>query len=190
MELSKIHGLGFLLMVLVVVLIIDPRVIHNMYSNILGRVVLIAVIIIFSMNNVTLGLLVALCIIIASNMFMFEGLENMDSTDGTTETNTDGTTKTETENGNIQAKIVELKKKAKDRENDNLGTTTTTTTTTDIDSNSTSNGQGVDRESIKAAIASKQSNTIPVTNTGSSENVSGTSTTEAFSMRGGYSYLG
>ena len=69
MELSKIHGLGFLLMVLVVVLIIDPRMIHNMYSNILGRVVLIGIVIFFSMNNLTLGLLIALAVIAASNQF-------------------------------------------------------------------------------------------------------------------------
>ena len=173
MELSKIHGLGFLLMVLVVVLIIDPRMIHNMYSNILGRVVLIAVIIIFSMNNVTLGLLVALCIIIASNMFMFEGLENMPMS--MSMPSAEGT-----DNSDVQSKIVELKKKAKEREGE----------TTNTDLNSTSDGQGVDRESIKVAIASKESNTIPVSNTGSSENVSGTSTKETFSMRGGYSYLG
>jgi len=70
------HGLGFLFTMLVVVLIVSPRSINNMYNNILGRVGLIALIIFFSMHNVTLGLLVALCIIVASNMYMFEGFDN------------------------------------------------------------------------------------------------------------------
>jgi hypothetical protein len=76
MALNKMHGLGFLFTMLVVVLIVSPRSINNMYNNILGRVGLIALIIFFSMHNVTLGLLVALCIIVASNMYMFEGFDN------------------------------------------------------------------------------------------------------------------
>jgi len=75
MALNKMHGLGFLFTMLVVVLIVSPRSINNMYNNILGRVGLIALIIFFAMHNVTLGLLVALCIIVASNMYMFEGFD-------------------------------------------------------------------------------------------------------------------
>jgi len=84
MSLSKMHGLWFLFVILVVILIVNPLIIHNTYNNILGRVVLIALLIFFAMNNVTLGLLVALCIIIATNMYMFEGLENMVETKVTT----------------------------------------------------------------------------------------------------------
>ena len=155
MELSKMHGLGFLLMLLVVALIINPRAIHNMYSNILGRVVLIAVIIIFAMNNVTLGLLVALCIIIASNMFMFEGNTNMSDT--------------------LPESIPESSDKEKEKEKK---------TDTEII------GEGVDRESVKAAVASKDSSTLPVSKPVSTEDVAATSVKEAFSMGGGYSYLG
>ena len=76
MALSKMHGLGFLFVMLVVVLIVNPRAIHNMYNNILGRVFLIILMIFFAMNNVTLGLLVALIIIIGTNMYFIEGMEN------------------------------------------------------------------------------------------------------------------
>jgi hypothetical protein len=76
MALNKMHGLGLLFTMLVVILIVSPRSINNMYNNILGRVGLIALIIFFAMHNVTLGLLVALCIIVASNMYMFEGFDN------------------------------------------------------------------------------------------------------------------
>jgi hypothetical protein len=76
MALNKKHGLCFLFTMLVIILIVSPRSINQMYNNILGRVGLIALIIFFSMNNVTLGLLVALCIIIATNMYKFEGFDN------------------------------------------------------------------------------------------------------------------
>ena len=160
MELSKMHGLGFLLMLLVVALIINPRAIHNMYSNILGRVVLIGVIIIFAMNNVTLGLLVALCIIIASNMFMFEGNTNM----------SDALPESMPELSDME------KEKEKEKKKEKTGTEII--------------GEGVDRESVKASIASKDSSTLPVSKPVSTEDVAATSVKEAFSMGGGYSYLG
>ena len=56
---------------------IKPRVFYNLYNHILGRVLLIGVVIFFTMFNVTLGLLAALCLIIVSNMFFMEGLDNM-----------------------------------------------------------------------------------------------------------------
>jgi len=69
------HGLGVIFTMLVVVLIVSPSTINNMYNNILGRVGLIALIIFFAMHNVTLGLLAALCVIVASNMSMVEGFD-------------------------------------------------------------------------------------------------------------------
>jgi hypothetical protein len=75
MTLNKMHGLGLIFTMLVVVLIVSPSTINNIYNNILGRVGLIALIIFFAMHNVTLGLLTALCVIIASNMSMVEGFD-------------------------------------------------------------------------------------------------------------------
>jgi hypothetical protein len=48
-----------------------------MYNNVLGRVVLIAILIFFATNNVTLGLLVALIIIIGTNIYFIEGMDTM-----------------------------------------------------------------------------------------------------------------
>ena len=72
------HGILGLFLLLVVALILKPRVLFNLHNNILGRVVLIGVVLFFTMFNVTLGLLSALCLIIASNMFFMEGLTNLD----------------------------------------------------------------------------------------------------------------
>ena len=184
MALSKMHGLGFLFIMLIVVLIVSPRSLNNMYNNTLGRVALIALIIFFAMNNVTLGLLAALCVIIASNMYMFEGLENM----------------TEDQKNN-------LKDKATDKKGTMSSTTTPSTTTTTTDSttpttttdstttdstttDSTTTGTGVDKEAIKDAIQAKASNTIQVAKAdfGSTEvaptTAPSTTTQEAFSSMG------
>ena len=166
MSLSKMHGLGFLFVMLVVVLIVNPRAIHNMYNNILGRVVLIALLILFSMNNVTLGLLVALCIIIATNMYMFEGLENMP----------------------VDAKPVDAK--PVDAKPDTVNVVTTTTdanaNTDDMkdklkkETTSTST-DGVDKVAMESTLQSKPANSMPVSkNDFSSDEVEPSTTKEAF----------
>ena len=71
------NGILGLFVLLVVILIVNPRIFFNLYNNILGRVVLIGVVLFLTTFNVTLGLLGALCLIIASNMFFMEGLDNM-----------------------------------------------------------------------------------------------------------------
>ena len=155
MALSKMHGLGFLFVMLVVFLIVNPRAIHNMYNNILGRVVLIALIILFSMNNVTLGLLVALCIIIATNMYMFEGLENMPvgakPTDATTKPQTDATTKPQTDTINVTTSAAELKDKLKQ-------------------SNSSTTTDGIDKVTMESTLMSKPANSMPVNKSDFSSN--------------------
>lgn len=88
-KLNKTHGLIVLFIVLILILVINPSFIHNMYSSILGRIILIIVVLFFAMNSMTLGLLVALIFIVFSNMiFAREGLDNMDSTSSPTTTNT------------------------------------------------------------------------------------------------------
>lgn len=63
---------------LIIVLAVKPDMVSNMYSSILGRLVLIGAVIFFSMSNITLGLLVALVIISGLNQFgsFTEGMEN------------------------------------------------------------------------------------------------------------------
>ena len=71
------NGILGLFALLVIILMVNPRIFFNLYNNILGRVVLIGVVLFLTTFNVTLGLLGALCLIIASNMFFTEGLDNM-----------------------------------------------------------------------------------------------------------------
>jgi hypothetical protein len=73
----KIKSISALFIALIIILIVSPRTIHNIYNSILGRVALIGIVIFFSMNNVTLGLLIALAVIAASNQFspFVEGME-------------------------------------------------------------------------------------------------------------------
>jgi hypothetical protein len=79
---------------LVLFLLVKPRVIYNVYNNILGRVCLIGLVIFLTINNITLGLLSALCLIIASNMFFIEGMTiGSDDTDDTDDDTTKDTTK-------------------------------------------------------------------------------------------------
>jgi hypothetical protein len=68
-----------LFLLLVVISLLKPRVILNIYNNILGRVLLIGVVLFFTSCNVALGLLSALFLIIASNMVFMEGLTNLNN---------------------------------------------------------------------------------------------------------------
>jgi hypothetical protein len=74
---TKEKSIVALNVLLIIVLAVKPDMVTNMYSSILGRLVLIGAVIFFSMSNVTLGLLVALVIISGLNQFgsFTEGME-------------------------------------------------------------------------------------------------------------------
>ena len=76
-EMQKIHGLIGLFLMLVVIVAVSPGIVNNIYDTILGRIVLLGVVIFFTAHNTTLGLLVALCLIVVSNKYLIEGNENM-----------------------------------------------------------------------------------------------------------------
>jgi hypothetical protein len=78
MTLTKMHGVSGLFVLLVIILVVKPIFYNNMYKNVLGRVVLIAILLFFATNSVTLGLLVALIIIIGTNISFVEGMKNGD----------------------------------------------------------------------------------------------------------------
>lgn len=80
-------SIAALFVALIVILIVSPRTIHNVYNSILGRFLLIGIVIFFSINNVTLGLLIALVVIAASNQFtpFVEGMETIGEDNTTTE---------------------------------------------------------------------------------------------------------
>ena len=79
----KTAGIISLFVFLAIILAIKPSIINNVYNTMLGRLVLILVIIFLSMNNVTLGLLVALVLIIVLNEYgsLTEGLTNIATPD-------------------------------------------------------------------------------------------------------------
>jgi membrane protein implicated in regulation of membrane protease activity len=153
-KMNKMHILSGLLVFLILVLLISPSLFRNMYSSVLGRIMLVVVVIFFAMNSVTLGLFSALIIIIASNMFYREGLDNMD------------TTSTSTTSTPVDSAIEDKKEKADAPMMPNAS--------------SSSSPNGVDLETIKQAIQPQSSTTLPVAAPSSTENVS-PSSTEPFS---------
>ena len=73
----KSQSIVGLFLALVLILALNPKMINNIYDNVLGRIVLICLVIFFALNNVTLGLLVVLVIIAGLNQFgsFTEGFE-------------------------------------------------------------------------------------------------------------------
>jgi hypothetical protein len=65
----KSQSIVGIFLVLVLILALNPKMINNIYDNVLGRIVLICLVIFFALNNVTLGLLVVLIIIAGLNQF-------------------------------------------------------------------------------------------------------------------------
>lgn len=66
-----------LFLVFIIILAVFPKQLHRFYKTILGRIVLISIVIYFTVNDMTLGLLMALVIIAAANQFspFVEGME-------------------------------------------------------------------------------------------------------------------
>jgi hypothetical protein len=142
----KSQSIVGIFLVLVLILALNPKMINNIYDNVLGRIVLICLVIFFALNNVTLGLLVVLIIIAGLNQFG-------SFTEGFTEGNpvlTKGAIKNMKPILNKQKKLSELKEE------------TTTKTTT-----------GVNLQDLRNTTMPKDSNTIQVDkNMNSSEEVS------------------
>jgi anti-sigma28 factor (negative regulator of flagellin synthesis) len=140
----KTQSIGALFVALVIILAVNPKVVNNIYSSVLGRLFLICIVIFFAMNNTTLGLLVALAIITSSNQFgsFVEGMENgTPTTVGEDNVDTTGGQTVLTKGAVADAS----KKRISDLKQDVANGTV-----------------GVDKEDIKAAIMSKDSKQIPV----------------------------
>jgi len=154
-----------LFIVLVIILLIKPKMIYNLYNTLLGRVVILAVIVFFAMHNATLGLLVALGVIVISNQFTVfaEGLENMDNT------TTLGSVPSTVGDDNAIMPTMDAKQNVVTRSG------SADANKNDIKNKRISeikeNAMGVDKEDIKNTLASKPSNTLPVPKLTSSESV-------------------
>jgi hypothetical protein len=149
----KTKGIVALFVALVVILGLNPRVVFNVYDSVIGRLVLIAVIIFFSMCNTTLGLLLVLALIIILNRFtsfstFTEGFNTLDTVPSTVGEDNDTTTgqqqvltrsasSTEKKDTQPSPKISEIKAKA------------------------AAPSAGVDMQDIQNAIMPKDSKTLP-----------------------------
>ena len=67
----KTQSIGALFVALVIILAVNPKVVNNIYSSVLGRLFLISIVILLSMKNVTLGLLVALLKLLIYSFILF-----------------------------------------------------------------------------------------------------------------------
>lgn len=183
----RTKGIGALFIALAIILAIKPMLIHNAYHSILGRLFLIALVIFFSMNNITLGLLVALAIIAASNQFapFVEGMENGTTVSGTT---VSGTTVGE-DNTTVKGNQVVLTGDAVKKLQNMTPEQQQMVQQKMSDLKEKINAAGIDLEAIKNTVKSKESNSIPVDpSVKTSEEVSaftpsmlGTSSLEGFS---------
>lgn len=145
---------------LLIILAVNPRMINNIYSTILGRLVLIGVVIFLAMNNLVLGLLVALAIISSINQFgsFVEGMDTMAAPVTIGEDNVPITGQqivlTKSATADVDAakqKISDLKARAA---SGNLNTNMNTNMNTNANSN------GIDKEAIRNTIMAKNSKTI------------------------------
>lgn len=110
----KTQSIIALFLALVVILAVNPQLVNNIYGTILGRLFLVCVVIFFAMNNTTLGLLVALAIITASNQFgsFVEGMDNLESSTTPTTVGQDSDTngiKPVLTNGAVKKRLSEIK---------------------------------------------------------------------------------
>lgn len=97
------------LLVLCILVLIFPIHVNNLYDTILGRLVLIAILVYFTLNNTTFGLLFALSVIISLSLYFREGLETMNDT-------TIGEENIETNNENMIKVLTKMEAEEEDKE--------------------------------------------------------------------------
>jgi len=137
----KTNSIMALFVALVIIFAVNPKMVNNMYSSVLGRLFLLCIVIFLSMKSVSLGLLVVLAIIAASNQFgsFCEGFD-MPETIGEDNAPITGQKQVLTKSA-ITQKLSELKAK--------------------VAAGEVGSGEGgVDKEDIKNTIMSKDSKTM------------------------------
>jgi hypothetical protein len=181
----KMRGIWALFIALILILAINPKLLYNAYNTILGRIILIGVLIFFSINNVTLGLLVALCLIIVLNNYtnFAEGMDNMETpaTIGDDNAVQKSGDKIQVVTSSISSapkdgsKLSDLKANAQAKAS-NIDTSTIQAKAANAQANAQDKAaaKGIDTTDISESIKAKASNSIPVSKStmSSSENVS------------------
>lgn len=77
-DIMKKANLG-LLGLMIVAFIVKPNILSNAFDTVLGRIVLIAIVVYFSKNNMFLGLFVAMFVILGININKMVGLEGFEA---------------------------------------------------------------------------------------------------------------
>lgn len=172
MMITKMHGVLGLFVLLVLILMVKPIFYNNMYNNVLGRVVLIAILLFFATNSVTLGLLVALIIIIGTNMFFVEGMENnnKDNVKNNDKNNVKSSAKnknaTASVDDSINNAISQLNGKGRtigdDSQSINTSTKTIQVTTSKNKGTGKDKSNGIDRFTLAETMKPTVSNTVHV----------------------------
>jgi hypothetical protein len=183
MTLTKMHGVSGLFVLLVIILMVKPIFYNNMYNNVLGRVVLIAILLFFATNSVTLGLLVALIIIIGTNISFVEGMKNNDMPkdsihNGSSDNEVSNQTISEESNAqsdiqsNDKGKIDDSVNKAISRlggngvtigdDSQSISTNIAPIQVTTSNYKKSNKGNGVDRITLAESMMSMDSNIMPI----------------------------
>lgn len=157
----EMQGMLGLFTLLFIILAVNPRILKNIYSSILGRIVLLAIIIFVSINNVTLGLLVTLCLIIILHRFgnFAEGMDVM----GQQPISTPQTIGDDNASANDSTAKIKVQ--------------TTLPTVSELKNKfaALDGGNGVDVQSMQQTIMPVDSNKLPISNNNSNDNVQASS---------------
>jgi hypothetical protein len=165
MTVTKMQGSLGLFVLLVIILMVKPIIYNNMYNNVLGRLFLIVILLFFATTNVTLGLLVALIMIIGTNVSFIEGFESQKADVNTKKSKSKSKSKPNS-NSSILPMLAKLNSTGTtigtgdDGVKSNVGQIHVVTSNYNSKSKSK---DGVDRVSAEQAVKSKNSNQIPVT---------------------------
>ena len=151
----KHKSIFFIFILLVIILVFNPRLIHNFYKTILGRTVLIGLIIFLAMNNISLALIVSFIIILVLNNYgnFVEGFETP-YTVGEENVPITGKQIVLSKAAAAAAKINE-KKDAKISDLKNAKEQ-------GVLNSSTSNNSGIDTTALQESVKSVAANSIPV----------------------------
>jgi len=149
----KIQSIGALFIALVIILAINPTIVHNMYSSILGRLFLILIVIFFAMNNITLGLLIVLTIITALNQYGSFVETMLPSVEGMKNKTIDTIKEDNILNKKIKLKIDTI---------DTIKEENILNKKIKLKNNTINNIKGIDKEDLKITMMSKDSKQIPL----------------------------
>lgn len=111
-KMDKMNVMFALFVLLVVVVCVNPSMIKKLNQTVLGRLILVAIIVYFSVHNTTAGILAALVIICVMQSYVYqEGFDGSGAVSATPAAPTVTAAGLETDSKVDQTKVEDLKKK-------------------------------------------------------------------------------